>query len=199
MKPATIQSPWFARLFLPFIAAVLIDGLSEALKGIGNYIDSLILYHRLLEKTDWNGAFMLLMISVVLAVALYFALLRFAKYESESLAVRTVFLVLALLLVGSSHLWPVILDRSLMHDMYNELTPEKTNLHYIDGRFPSVWNKGITFHGDNSTDLCTNTCSFMFSYPVPELFGEGEMTLKFGADKTILQKCWFDDCQPPKK
>jgi hypothetical protein len=35
---------------------------------------------------DWEGAFIAMMGSAILAVALYFALRSFAKYESENLA-----------------------------------------------------------------------------------------------------------------
>jgi hypothetical protein len=196
MAPSIVQSPWFTRLLLPVIAAVLIDGLSEALKTLGTFIDSNISDDALLQSVDWQGAFLATMGTAVLAVALYFALRSFAKYESESAAMRTAILVLALILVGASHMWPVIFDRSLMHDMYGEVNPGKTTLHDIDTRFLADWNKGISFHSDNPTDRCTSACSFAFVYSVPKLFREEDMTLKFGADKTILQKCWSYDCDP---
>jgi hypothetical protein len=191
-----VQSPWFTRLLLPVTAAVLIDGLSEALKAFGSFINSNISDDVLLQRMDWEGAFIAMMGSAVLAVALYFALRTFAKYESDSLAMRTAVLVLALILVGTSHMWPVIFDRSLMHDRYGEINPGKTTLHDIDKRFLADWNESISFHSDNPNDLCTNGCSFMFIYPVPKFFGEGDMTLEFDADKKVLQKCWFYDCDP---
>jgi hypothetical protein len=196
MAPSIVQSPWFIRLLLPVIAAVLIDGLSEALKTFGTFIDSTVSLDALLQRMDWEGAFIAIMGIAVLAVALYFALRSFAKYESENLAMRTAVLVLALILVGASHMWPVIFDRSLMHDMYGEINPGKTTLHDIDTRFLADWNKSISFHSDDPTDRCTNACSFAFVYSVPKLFREGDITLKFGADKTILQKCWSYDCDP---
>ena len=196
MARSIVQSPWFTRLLLPVIAAVLIDGLSEALKTFGTFIASNISDDSLLQRMDWEGAFIAMMGITVLAVALYFALRSFAKYESDSLAMRTAVLVLALLLVGTSHMWPVIFDRSLMHDRYGEINPGKTTLRDIDKRFLADWNKNISFHSDSPNDLCTNACSFKFSYPVPKFFGEGNMTLKFDADKKVLQKCWFYDCEP---
>ena len=191
-----VQSPWFTRLLLPVIAAVLIDGLSEALKTFGTFIASNISDDALLRGMDREGAFISMIGITVLAVALYFALRRFAKYETDSLAMRTAVLVLALLLVGTSHMWPVIFDRSLMHDRYGEINPGKTTLHDIDTRFLADWNKSISFHSDYPNDLCTNACSLKFIYPVPKFFGEGDMTLEFDADKKVLQKCWFYDCEP---
>lgn len=187
MAPSIVQSPWFTRLLLPIIAAVLIDGLSEALKTFGTFIDSTV---------SLEGASIAIIGIAVLAVALYFALRSFAKYENEILAIRTAVLVLALILVGASHMWPVIFDRSLMLDMYGEINPGETTLHDIDTRFLADWNKSISFHSDDPTDRCTNACSFAFVYSVPQLFREGDMTLKFGADKTILQKCWSYHCDP---
>ena len=193
-KPKSEPPSWTGRLVLPFVGAVLIDGLSEALKAIGDNINSLIRYGQLMDSVDWSGAGMLVIVVIVLTVGLYFVLKKSAKYESKSLAVRTLALVVSLLLVGSSHLWSVLLERSVMHDMYKELKPGTVSLCDIDHKFPVGWNKRIEFHSDDPTDRCTKTCSFMFIYPVAELFGEGEMTFKFGADKRILEACWLEDC-----
>jgi hypothetical protein len=193
MTPPNDQSQSrFARFLVPIIAAVLIDGISEALKGLGTFIVKEISDDVMLSRVDWDGAGVWLMGTVAMIVLLYFVLRGFSRYESHNLGARTAVLVVTLILIGSTNLWEVVLERPTMRKMYDEVVPGKSSLQDVGRKFLANWNQSVSFHSDDQFGLCINDCSFALIYTVPKVFGEGRMKLDFDANKTVLRKRWYD-------
>lgn len=182
----------FARFFLPTIAAVLIDGISEALKGFGTFILKEISDDVMLRRVDWDGVFALVMGTGAMIVALYFAIKKFARYESHNLGERAAVLAVALIILGSTNLWEVALQRPTMRDKYNEILPGQSSLQDVRKKSLANWNQRVYFHTDEPSGLCVNDCSFALVYDVPKLFGEGSFKLDFDANKKVLRKKWYD-------
>jgi hypothetical protein len=118
----------FARFGLPIITAVLIDGISEALKGLGTFITKEISDVVMFRRVDWDGVFALVVGTGAMVLALYFVIKKFARYESHNLAERASVLAVALIVLGSTNLWEVALQRPTMRDKYNEILPGQSSL-----------------------------------------------------------------------
>jgi hypothetical protein len=182
----------FARFFLPTIAAVLIDGISEALKGFGTFIVKEISDDVMLRRVDWDGVFALVMGTTAMIVALYFVIEKFARYESHNLRERAAVLAVALIILGSTNLWEVALQRPTMRDKYNEILPGQSSLQDVRRKFLANWNQRVYFHTNETSGLCVHDCSFALVYDVPKMFGEGSFKLDFDANDKVLRKEWYD-------
>jgi hypothetical protein len=192
IPPKDSSHSWFARFFLPIIAAVMIDGISEALKAFGTFIVKEISYAVMLTRVDWDGVFALVIGTSAMIVALYFALKKSASYESHNVGKRVEVLVVALIFLGSTNLWEVALQRPTMRDRYNEILPGQSSLQDVNTKFLASWNQRVYFHTDEASGLCVNDCSFALVYDVPKIFGEGLFKLDFDVNKKVLRKKWYD-------
>jgi len=85
IHPKSPSQSQFARFFLPIIAAVLIDGISEALKGMGTFIVKEISDDAMLRRVEWGGVFALILGSSVMSVALYLLMWRCKSTRQYSL------------------------------------------------------------------------------------------------------------------
>ena len=191
-SPKDPSQSLFARFFLPTIAAVLIDGISEALKGFGTFIVKEISDDVMLRRVDWDGVFALVIGTGAMTVALYFVIKKFARYESHNVGQRAAVLAVALIILGSTNLWEVALQRPTMRDKYNEIMPSQSSLQDVRKKFLANWNQRVYFHTDEPSGLCVNDCSFALVYDVPKIFGEGSFKLDFDANKKVLRKNWYD-------
>ena len=192
IPPKAPSQSRFARFLLPAIAAVLIDGISEALKGFGTFIPKEVSDNVMLRSVDWDGLFALVMGTAAMIVALYFVMKKFAKYESQNLGERTTVLAIVLIILGSTNLWEVVLQRPTMRDKYNEILPGQSSLQDVRKKFLANWNQRVYFHTDEPSGLCVNDCSFALVYDLPKIFGEGWFKLDFDANKKVLRKEWYD-------
>ncbi len=181
----------FLKIFLPIIAAILIDGISEALKQLGTFIVREISDDVTLRRMDWDGVLALTVGSVFMIVLLYFVIKGFAKYESHNLEARTAVLAATLILIGSTNLWAVALKRPEMRKMYDAITPGQSSLQDVERISLASWDRTVRFHSNEPSGICTGDCSFAFVYSVPEVFGEGLMELDFDVNKKLLRKSWF--------
>jgi hypothetical protein len=182
----------FARFFLPAIAAVLIDGISEALKGFGTFTVKEISDDVMLRRVDWDGAFALVMGTGAMIVALYFVIKKFARYESRNLGERAAVLAVALIILGSTNVWEVALQRPTMRAKYDEILPGHSSLEDVRKKFLANWNQRVYFHTDEPSGLCVNDCSFALVYDIPKVFGEGSFKLDFDTNKKVIWKKWYD-------
>jgi hypothetical protein len=164
---AACQSP-FARFLLPAIAAVLIDGISEALKGFGTFILKEVADNVMLRAVDWDGIFALVVGTAAMTVALYFVIKKFTGYESENLGERTTVLAVVLIILGATNLWEVVLQRPTMRDRYNEILPGQSSLQDVRKKFLANWSQRVYFHTDEPSGLCVNDCSFALSTTSPK-------------------------------
>ena len=192
ISPKDPSQSRFARFFLPTIAAVLIDGISEALKGFGTFIVKEISDDVMLRRVDWDGVFALVMGTGAMIVALYFVIKKFARYESRNLGERAAVLAVALIILGSTNLWEVAVQRPTMRDKYNEILPGQSSLQDVRKKFLANWNQRVYFHTNETSGLCVNDCSFALVYDVPKMFGEGSFKLDFDTHEKVLRKEWYD-------
>ena len=191
VRPKDPSESRFARFFLPIIAAVLIDGISEALKGFGTFIAKEISDDVVLRRVAWDAVFAFMVGTGVMIAALYFVIKKFARYESHNLGERAAVLAIALIILGSTNLWEVALQRPIMRDRYNEILPGQS-LEDVQKKVFASWNRTVHFHTDEPSGLCVNDCSFALVYDVPKMFGEGWFKLDFDANKKVLRKKWYD-------
>ena len=182
----------FARFFLPTIAAVLIDGISESLKTFGTFIVKEISVDVMLGRVDWDGVFALVMGTGAMIVALYFVIKKFARYESRKPGERAAVFAVALIILGSTNLWEVALQRPTMRDKYDEIVPGQSSLQDVRKKFLANWNQRVYFHNNEPSGLCVNDCSFALVYDIPKIFGEGWFKLDFDGNKKVLRKEWYD-------
>jgi hypothetical protein len=192
ISPRDPSQSLFARFLLPTVAAVLIDGISEALKGFGTFIVKEISDDVMLRRVDWDGVFALVMGIGAMIVALYFVIKKFARYESHSIRERAAVFAVVLIILGSTNLWEVALQRPTMRAKYDEIVPGQSSLQDVRKKFLANWNQRVYFHEDEPSGLCVNDCSFALVYDVPKVFGEGSFKLDFGNNKKVLRKKWYD-------
>jgi hypothetical protein len=185
------MTPFLKIVFLPVVAAILIDGISEALKKLGTFFVSEISDSVMLHKMSWDGVFAWIVASVIMIGLLYFVIKGLAKYESDNLVLRTAILAGTLILIGSSNLWDVIFQRPEMRKMYDAITPDQSTVQDVDRISFASWNRSVYCHNDESYGLCAGDCSVAFIYSVPKIFGEGTIKLDFGANKKLLRKSWY--------
>ena len=188
----------FFKIFLPIIAAILIDGISEGLKQLGTFIVREISNDVReisdgvrLRRMNWDGALTWIVASVFMIVLLYFVIKGLAKYESDNLGMRTAILAGTLILIGATNLWEVALERPEMRKMYDAITPGQSSLQDVDRISFASWNRSVYTHSNEPYGICTGNCSFAFVYSVPRIFGEGLMELDFDVNKKLLRKSWF--------
>jgi|SRR5579872_2178992 hypothetical protein len=191
IRPKDPPQSRFAGFFLPIIAAVLIDGISEALKGIGTFIAKEISEDVMLRRVEWDGVFALMVGTGAMTVALYFVIKKFARYESHNLGARAAVLAVTLIVLGSTNLWEVTLQRPTMRDRYNQILRGQS-LEDVEKKFLASWNQRVYFHTDGPFGLCVNDCSFALVYDIPKIFGEGWFKLDFDGNKKVLRKEWYD-------
>jgi hypothetical protein len=189
-SPKASSQSWFGRFLLPIIAAVLIDGISEALKGLGTFITNEISDDVLLKRVEWSSVSELAIGTVVMIVTLYFILQKFARYESHNLGERAAILAVVLIILGSTNLWEVALQRPMMRDTYNKIVPGRSSFQDVQKISLANWNKRVDFN--EPSGLCVNDCSFALIYDVPRIFGEGWFKVDFDTNKKVLRKTWTD-------
>jgi hypothetical protein len=73
-RPKDRPQSRFARFGLPIIPAVLIDGISEALKGFGTFITKEISDDVMFRRVEWDGVFALVVGTGAMILALYFVI-----------------------------------------------------------------------------------------------------------------------------
>lgn len=181
----------FDRVFIPVIAAVLIDGISEVFKGLGTFIAHQVSDDMLIRKVDWDGLLTVILGIGLMITLLYFVIKAFARYESHNLSERAAVLALALIVLGATNLWEVALQRPTMRDRYNDIQPGES-LQDIEKKFLASWDQKVYFHTNETFGLCVNDCSFALIYKVPKVFGEESFKLEFDSTKKVLRKKWYD-------
>ena len=181
----------FLKFSLTVVAAILIDGISELLKPLGTIVVREISDDVMLRRMDWGGVLALTVGSIFMIGLLYFVIKGFAKYESDNLGARTAVLAGTLILIGSTNLWEVALQRPEMRNMYDAITPGQSSLQDVDRISFASWNRSVYFHSNEPSGICTGSCSFAFVYSVPKIFGEGLMELDFDVNKKLVRKNWF--------
>jgi hypothetical protein len=207
MGASTDSPPWLARVFWTLALGIVIDGISEVVKFEGDVITSYISGYLKSQKFYRNDTIFWGVVLVVLFFALFGVLKKLPKYESHRVVWRAVFLFVALLLVGMSHVWPAMINHPLMMTQYGafhpkrgdaELDPEEDDTFYdVDRHLAPEWNHRIMFRQNSEPKYrCVEPCSFILVYEVPKLFRTGIMTFRFDKDNVLLQKCWDSYCDP---
>lgn len=181
----------FAKLWLfPIVLGIAIDGVSELLKKVGGFIVKEISDRMKYDlPVSWDAIVGLLFMIVAVIFALYFLTKTYSKFESHEPGTRTAVLVLTLVLIGSTNLWAILLERPEIRKSYDEVTPNAL-LNDVKNKFAGE-HPIVSLAGENNYG-CTQPCKTSLLYVVPKIFGETFMTFDFDANNRLLRKDWLD-------
>jgi hypothetical protein len=170
------RSPWILRLVIPLAAGILIDGASELVKKAAHY------QREQFEGTgrDFLGALFLWALAIgIVALSTYL----FEKFSDPDPIVRNVLLFVALVLVGGSELWEVLL-RDEMVKAYGQIQVG-WSLHQINR---IVTEEPLVVSHDESFGSCTGKCWLTLSYRIPTLWGRRYFDVDLDKDLVVISK-----------